>query len=359
MTISLFSLARTTQADLFAPCLPALSSFGGDDFLLADDPAAFTLPTFPLSHPAAAFAQPYHQHQHHQQQFISPDLLSFAPPPSATAPSLIGGAGSTHGGGGHRDSTASSYAGQSSSSCYSSSCPSTDGAADECAVAHGVHGLPITAIPHHHHHRRQQQQHQQQAFSIAPPPPSDYSGHSSIDSVSPAPAPTAARPGPTPKKAAAAAAAPASAGGAADGRPKQPYKRTKTGCLCCRQRRVRCCETCVPSPPPLLHHCSPLTPLPLPRPNSKPECKRCRNAGRECVWPTAENPASTRKVRGGEVTLPSGVVVGARKKAGSDAGGGGGSKRSERGTGKADRKTCALPFLPFRLAFMGSPRRLA
>lgn len=70
-------------------------------------------------------------------------------------------------------------------------------------------------------------------------------------------------------------------------------------------------------------------------PRSKPDCKRCRNAGRECVWPSAENPSSTRKLPGGEVTLPSGTVVGARKK-GSIAGSvGGGSKRSERGAGSA------------------------
>ncbi|KAL7410330.1 fungal-specific transcription factor domain-containing protein [Mrakia frigida] len=41
-------------------------------------------------------------------------------------------------------------------------------------------------------------------------------------------------------------------------RPK--YIRTKSGCLCCRKKRVKCDE-------------------------EHPSCKRCRNAGRDCVWP--------------------------------------------------------------------------
>ncbi|KAI0764447.1 hypothetical protein BC629DRAFT_1251917, partial [Irpex lacteus] len=49
-------------------------------------------------------------------------------------------------------------------------------------------------------------------------------------------------------------------------RPK--YTRSKTGCLTCRAKKVKCDE-------------------------EKPDCARCRAGGRECVWPDLE--ASPRK----------------------------------------------------------------
>lgn len=181
-----------------------------DDFTLAD-PSAFTLPTFPLSQQTAGTAYPTSYlpgpASAGAPQFISPGLLGG----SSVPPSLVGGllppappvAAATASAGGH------------GSSVYSHGGSTYNSSDDTRYEAASVLSNTLSQSRSQRH----------QSFSIAPP-----------TNAAPATASAAVQ---QPKKAAS------SVGGGSDGGVPQRYKRTKTGCLCCRQRRVRCCETCV------------------------------------------------------------------------------------------------------------------
>lgn len=162
------------------------------------DPSSFTVPTFPL---ASSQPTPYYQQQ--QQFGISPDLLSL--------PSLIEGDYDMY---------------HSSTSCSSSS-NSEDGTHSECSHhQRGGRGSVTGGAT--------------KQFSLNPPAPSDNGssddGRSSIDSRVIVVEPTHG------KKASSKGAKKNSVSAPSEG-GKEVKKRTKTGCLCCRQRRVRCCET--------------------------------------------------------------------------------------------------------------------
>lgn len=162
------------------------------------DPSSFTVPTFPL---ASSQPTPYYQQQ--QQFGISPDLLSL--------PSLIEGDHDMY---------------HSSTSC-SSSYNSEDGTHSECSHHQRGGRSSVTGGA-------------TKQFSLNPPAPSDNGssddGRSSIDSRVIVVEPTHG------KKASSKGAKKNSVSAPSEG-GKEVKKRTKTGCLCCRQRRVRCCET--------------------------------------------------------------------------------------------------------------------
>jgi hypothetical protein len=191
-------------------CATCCSTFN-DDFTLAD-PSAFTLPTFPLSQQTAGAAYPSaYQPQgqvssaHSAPQFISPGLLGGG----SVVPSLVGGLLPPA-------PPATAVAAGAGSSVYSHG-GSTYTSSDDTRYDAG-------SVLSHTLSQPQPQRHQ--LFSIAPP--------TNAARAAAAPAPVQ-----QPKKAAS------SVGGGSDGGVPQRYKRTKTGCLCCRQRRVRCCETSV------------------------------------------------------------------------------------------------------------------
>jgi hypothetical protein len=193
-------------------CATCCSTFN-DDFTLAD-PSAFTLPTFPLSQQTAGAAYPSaYQPQgqvssaHSAPQFISPGLLGGG----SVVPSLVGGLLPPA-------PPATAVAAGAGSSVYSHG-GSTYTSSDDTRYDAG-------SVLSHTLSQLQPQPQRHQSFSIAPP--------TNAARAAAAPAPVQ-----QPKKAAS------SVGGGSDGGVPQRYKRTKTGCLCCRQRRVRCCETSV------------------------------------------------------------------------------------------------------------------
>lgn len=81
---------------------------------------------------------------------------------------------------------------------------------------------------------------------------------------------------------------------------KQKYERKKSGCLCCRTKRVKCDELCVTSDEAALPTLRDAELTPYDSTSSHPTCTRCINASRTCVWPegipsdtTDRSPASS------------------------------------------------------------------